>query len=232
MDPSTYKLRSEVSLDSSNIKTTYTFPYDTSVAQNFVKAFYDALWSLSTVATEDETTPFFDTKESLTTPLKSAYDYETDEFDPWWRPEISEIYENFENESIPPMTFTIRKTKNEIEYVYESGFIATDHTLTIDIGRESHISEQSIKHCGQGVLDTHAPYALSKTNTWRYGPSIISLSIQKNGNQLHLGVTSTPPQEPIWYRFWEPMAMTTYTKPTFDIDSQATPVQYVFQQSD
>lgn len=232
MDPSTYKLRSEVAVNASSTKTVYTFPYETTVAQEFVRAFYDALWSLSTVATDEDTNPFFDAKEALTAPFKSAYEYETNEFDPWWRPEISEIYENFESAEIPPMTFTVRKTETEIEYIYEPEFLATDQTLTIDSNRESHISEQSIKRCGHGVLDTHAPYAPSKTTAWRYSPSIISFSIQKDGSQLHLGITSTPPKEPVWYQVWNSVSMAShsYAQPTFDIDSQTPEPHYMFTQ--
>lgn len=136
-----------------------------------------------------------------------------------------------DGDPIPPRTYTIEKTVDELRLKYEPGFHASGDVCILKADESDEEMWDALRACGKAVDDTHAPFEPVPFESWRYkNGSKIQFSIEglEDPSGIRIGVESEAPSRPLWYPVYNWMSVTggPYSNITFDLSEQTSTVRY------
>lgn len=228
-----YNLRPKVDKEELESGVRYVIPFEKDTVYRVFDSVSRALWCLQPIAnsTDDDTynSAFVRARRRFGRVFKHAYEYEFAEKKSWKLPTVKDIHSDFVwHKGLNTRTFVLEKTEDSLVLEYKHGFRAEDETLVVDKEEKSNLKYSGIKACGDGVIYEHTPFKPSRFEAWRYKPSKLTLSVREDSESVELGIQNESPQPPLWYRFYQPLAITggPYAYVTFDMGSQTDVVQF------
>lgn len=234
-----YELKDEVTAHTDqDSRHHYIFPLTQDRAYQSFDSLNRALWSLKPIAryndTEEMASAFVYAYRRFGRLFAQAYEYDHTETNAWRLPTVGDIHKHFRwNDNIDAKTFTLKKTEDHLYITYEDGFLATDETLTVHKNEVDDLKAAGIRACGQGMMHEHAPYNPGLTQRWRYRPSELSFSIEVTDGTVRLGVTTTLPKEPLWYKLYKHISQFSkpYAHTTFNMHNQTSVVKHTYNRN-
>lgn len=233
---SVHSLREDACFKESEGHHRYILPLTTDDAHSVFDSLNRALWSLKPLAKEasdeDYNSAFVYAYRRFGRIFKTAYDYKPDEVKETHMPTVGDVYSDMMtwHDGIPPRTFTIEKTENNLFLSYEEGFFADDEVISIGKEETDELLARGIRACGQGIKNEHTPYNPSITEKWRYNPSKVRFSIEMEDGVVRMGVDNQPPKQPLWYRGYKHLSTLSrpYAYTTFDMENQTSVVKFTY----